>query len=457
MANFVELSGGTIIPSSALTGGGLDQNAALDGGAIQISGGGGGGSNLQTKSVSYTPSETAISATVNPDAGYDGMSSVSVSVGAISSTYVGTGIARRTSSDLSASGATVTAPSGYYENSASKAVTDANLIASNIKKDVTIFGVTGTFEGDGMSNDVKDALLTLASKVAYIDDEGQDAYEALLEALYPIDYLTATYTQSGTVYDTASLDSLKNDLVVTATFEDGSIITVTGYTLSGSLVAGTSTITVSYSGATTTFNVTVTRGFLWQTGDGLISTQPYVTASANSTTSMTETIDANGNSKFSASSQSSGTSTWGVNFGNHDIVSGGELTVEFYTTALVPLGNTNSTTPGTIFWQLFDGSANGAIGGLSRISNQTNVPTMRKTVGNTASWLTGTNPAYSTWHTLNVKYENNTQTVTLDGTELYSGVNPATTTNYMTHTGFRFMQGTSAMNVTIRKLEVSVY
>ena len=82
----------------------------------------GGGGSMQTKTKAYTPSETAQSETVSPDSGYDGLSSVSVSVGAIDSNYVGTGISRRSSTDLTTSGATVTVPSGFYSAQASKSV-----------------------------------------------------------------------------------------------------------------------------------------------------------------------------------------------------------------------------------------------------------------------------------------------------------------------------------------------
>lgn len=78
--------------------------------------------NLQDRSVSYTPSETAQSETVTAMQGYDGLDEVSVSVAAIPSNYVGSGVTRRSSSDLSGSGATITAPAGYYAQSASKSV-----------------------------------------------------------------------------------------------------------------------------------------------------------------------------------------------------------------------------------------------------------------------------------------------------------------------------------------------
>ena len=52
-----------------------------------------------------------------------------VKVGAISSTYVGSGIDRNDSTNLTASGKTVTAPSGYYESNATKSVADASWLA----------------------------------------------------------------------------------------------------------------------------------------------------------------------------------------------------------------------------------------------------------------------------------------------------------------------------------------
>lgn len=65
-------------------------------------------------------SPTESSQTITPDAGHDGLSSVQIDP--VDSGYVGSGVIRRSSSDLSASGATVTVPAGYYGEQASKAV-----------------------------------------------------------------------------------------------------------------------------------------------------------------------------------------------------------------------------------------------------------------------------------------------------------------------------------------------
>lgn len=73
--------------------------------------------NLQTK-TNIDPTES--SQTISADTGYDGLDSVQIN--AISSTYVGSGIDRRDSTDLTASGATVSVPAGYYASAGSKAV-----------------------------------------------------------------------------------------------------------------------------------------------------------------------------------------------------------------------------------------------------------------------------------------------------------------------------------------------
>lgn len=106
-------------------------------------------------------------------------------------------------------------------------------------------------------------LETIFANIAYTDETtGQAAADALIASLrggtvVTVTGLLASYT-GGTVAAGTTLDSLKNDLTVTATYSDGTTATVTDYTLSGSLIAGqTNIITVTYKGKTATFGVTV--------------------------------------------------------------------------------------------------------------------------------------------------------------------------------------------------------
>lgn len=129
----------------------------------------------------------------------------------------------------------------------------------------------GTGTGGSMDTETKDALLECFEHVAWVDTDGQIYYNNLLNALYPLQSISAVYTQSGTVTPSTPLDDLKADLVVTATFEDGTTKAVTNYTLSGTLTVGTSTVTVTYFTETTTFNVTVSGGYVYYDylqGDG---------------------------------------------------------------------------------------------------------------------------------------------------------------------------------------------
>lgn len=136
--------------------------------------------------------------------------------------------------------------------------------------------------GDGLTADIKEALLACFDHVVWDDDDptGQTYITALQNALYPpaeLVSISAVYTQSGTVYDTDALNSLKSDLIVTALMSDQTTQTITDYTLSGTLADGTSTITVSYGGKTATFTVTVSTHLMYSlynhefTGDMSVS------------------------------------------------------------------------------------------------------------------------------------------------------------------------------------------
>ena len=127
---------------------------------------GGSSPNLQSKSVS--PSES--SQTVTPDSGYDGLSQVTVS--AISNTYVGSGITKKAAATYTPSTSNQTIASGQYLNGAQTIKGDSNLVASNIKSGVSIFGVSGSYTASSSGTDTSDATATasdiLSGKTAYV-------------------------------------------------------------------------------------------------------------------------------------------------------------------------------------------------------------------------------------------------------------------------------------------------
>lgn len=114
----------------------------------------------------------------------------------------------------------------------------------------------------GVPIPVKRAMDTLFQNMAFDDDTGYETELSLIHAWATevnLVSISATYRQSGEVYTTTSLDSLKSDLVVTASYSDSSsaVLPTTAYTLSGTLTEGTSYVTVTYEGKTTSFAVTV--------------------------------------------------------------------------------------------------------------------------------------------------------------------------------------------------------
>lgn len=129
----------------------------------------------------------------------------------------------------------------------------------------------------GLSEEAKVALLDCFEHVAWIDEHGQDYYDALYDALYPdsgLVRITATFAQASTViYPSTPLNDLKAYLTVTGYYNNGTTDRITDYALSGTLEVGTSTITALAGGKTASFTVVVSESqwdYEWDVSSGSI-------------------------------------------------------------------------------------------------------------------------------------------------------------------------------------------
>lgn len=114
-------------------------------------------------------------------------------------------------------------------------------------EDLTIY--TGI--PSGSTNNIKQIRDYIRDRLVYVDGEFEDLGKILSS-------ISATYT-GGDITVGTPLTSLTG-ITVTGTYSDGTTAPITGYTLSGEIVEGENTITVSYRGLTTTLTVTGVAG-----------------------------------------------------------------------------------------------------------------------------------------------------------------------------------------------------
>lgn len=172
-----------------------------------------------------------------------------VTVEAISSTYVGSGITKRSSSDLTTSGATVTVPAGYYSAQASKAVSSMTLPTS----------------ASSTSSGTSKATIGRSTSAQYINIptgyNGTAAYYTI--SATPNGAVTAPASISGT---SATVSTGTNTLTLTKTVSVTPNVTTAGYISSGT--AGNSSVSLTASVTTkaaatitpTTTNQTIASG-----------------------------------------------------------------------------------------------------------------------------------------------------------------------------------------------------
>ena len=76
----------------------------------------------------------------------------SVTVNAVSRTYVGSGVTKKAAATYTPKTSDQSIAASQYLSGAQTIKGDANLVAGNIKSGVSIFGVTGTYTGGGSSS-----------------------------------------------------------------------------------------------------------------------------------------------------------------------------------------------------------------------------------------------------------------------------------------------------------------
>lgn len=135
-----------------------------------------GGTALKTQVKTVSPSESQ--QTISPDSGYDALNKVVVN--AISKTYIGSDVTKKTATTYTPRTSDQVISSGVYLSGPQTIKGDSNLVAGNIKNGVTIFGVTGTVITSSAPNMQTKTITPSASSQTIKPDSGYDGLSQVI-------------------------------------------------------------------------------------------------------------------------------------------------------------------------------------------------------------------------------------------------------------------------------------
>ena len=235
------------------------------------------GSAVQTQTKTATPTESQ--QTISPDSGY---LLSSVTVNAISSTYVGSGITQRSVSDITVSGSTVNIPYGYYEEGSLVSVSSITHVKPTISVDTTTGLITAThFQSqsgylDSGTTTATEQLSTQSGTTITPTESSQVVVAANKYTLgdVKVGAISSTYVGSGIT----SMSS--TDLIVSG----ATVTTPAGYyaeSASKSVASGTAGTPTATKGTVSNHQVSITPSVTNTTG--------YITGGTNNGTAVTVT------------------------------------------------------------------------------------------------------------------------------------------------------------------------
>ena len=237
--------------------------------------GGASGASLQSKTVS--PSESA--QTIKADNGYDGLSQVTVN--AVSRTYVGSGVTKKSAATYTPGTSDQNIASGQYLNGTQTIKGDSNLTAANIKNGVKIFNVTGSYAGSGSGGStpsLQTKTVTPSESAQTVSpDSGYDGLSSVT-----VNAVSKTYVGSGVTKKAATTYTPKtSDQSIAASQYLSGAQTIKG---DANLVAGNIKSGVSIFGVTGTYAGSGSSG-----GSGNNNVEAYAVTSTSPSVSFKRT------------------------------------------------------------------------------------------------------------------------------------------------------------------------